>query len=109
VGKFFACQQTVNGSVVALLIFISTNQPGHFTTQTVLPEGRATGKGGLEISGNRWVFISTWNQGSTTTRYRTTNTFANTDHIHFEQEESPDGVHWEVKDSGEDVRTSAPK
>lgn len=105
-GKFFACQQTVNGNVVALLIFISTNQPGRFITQTVLPEGRATGKGELEISGNRWVFGSSWNQGSKTTRYRTTNIIGDKNHIHFEQEESSDGVHWETKDSGDDVRLS---
>ena len=106
VGKFFTCQQTVNGSVVALLVFVPTNQPGHFATQVVLPEGRATGRGDLEISGNRWVFTSSWNQGSKTTRYRTTNVFADKNHIHFEQEESPDGVHWETKDSGDDVRVS---
>ena len=106
VGKFFACQQTVNGSVVSLIIFVPTNQPGHFATQTVLPEGRATGRGELEISGNRWVFTNTWNQGSKTTRYRTTNVLADNNHIHFEQEESPDGVHWETKESGDEVRFS---
>ena len=109
VGKFFTCQQTVNGNVVALLIFVPTNQPGHFATQTVLPEGRATGKGELEVSGNRWVFTSSWNQGAKTTRYRTTNVFADKNHIHFEQEESNDGVHWETKDSGDDLRTPASK
>ncbi len=106
VGRFFTCQQTVNGNVVALLVFIPTNQPGHFATQTVLPEGRAAGKGELEISGNRWVFTSSWNQGATTTRYRTTNIFADKNHIHFEQEESSDGAHWETKESGDDVRNS---
>lgn len=106
VGKFFTCQQTVDGNVVSLLIFVPTNQPGHFATQTVLPEGRAAGKGDLEISGNRWVLTNTWNQGSKTTRYRTTSTFADKDHIHFEQEESPDGVHWELKDSGDYLRVA---
>jgi hypothetical protein len=109
VGKFFTCQQTVNGEVAALLIFIPTDQPGRFATQTVLPKGRATGKGELEISGNRWVFTSSWNQGSKSTRYRTTNVFADKNHIHFEQEESPDGVHWETKESGDYVRASAAK
>ena len=71
------------------------------------PEGRATGRGELEISGNRWVFTSSWNQGSKTTRYRTTNVFTDKNHIHFEQEESSDGVHWETKDSGDEVRVSA--
>jgi hypothetical protein len=107
VGKFFTCQQAVNGNVAALLVFVPLNQPGHFATQTVLPEGRATGRGELEISGNRWVFTSSWNQGATTTRYRTTNIFQDKNHIHFEQEESSDGTHWEVKDSGDDVRVSA--
>lgn len=105
-GKFFTCQQTVNGSVVALLIFISTDQPGRFITQTVLPEGRAAGKGELQISGNRWVFGSSWNQGSKTTRYQTINVIEDKNHIHFEQQESSDGVHWETKDSGDDLRTS---
>jgi hypothetical protein len=109
VGKFFTCQQAVNGSVTALLIFIATNQPGHYATQNVLPEGRATGKGELEITGNRWIFTSSWNQGSKTIRYRTTNVFADKNHIHFEQEESSDGVHWETKDSGDDIRASSSK
>ncbi|MBV9675291.1 MAG: hypothetical protein JO185_03080 [Acidobacteriaceae bacterium] len=103
-GKFFTCQQTVNGSVVALLIFISTDQPGRFITQTVLPEGRAAGKGELQISGNRWVFGNSWNQGSKTTRYQTVNIIEDKNHIHFEQQESSDGVHWETKDSGDDFR-----
>ncbi len=107
VGKFFTCQQTVNGNVTGLLVFAPLSQPGHFATQTVLPEGRATGRGELEIAGNRWVFTSSWNQGSTTTRYRTTNIITDKNHIHFEQEESSDGVRWEVKDSGDDLRTSA--
>lgn len=109
VGKFFTCQQTVDGTVMSLLIMIPTNQPGHFATQTVLPEGRATGRGDLEISGNRWIFTSTWNQGAITTRYRTTNIIADKNHIHFEQEESPDGLHWTAKDSGDEVRTSSSK
>ena len=107
VGKFFTCQQTVDGSVVALLIFVPLKEPGHFATQTVLPEGRAAGRGELEISGNRWVFTSSWNQGTTTTHYRTTNIIQDKNHIHFEQEESPDGTHWSAKDSGDEIRTGA--
>jgi hypothetical protein len=107
IGKYFACQQSVNGSITGLLIVVPTAQPGHFNTQNVLPEGRASGKGELVISGDHWVFSNVWNQGTKTTRYRTTDVFSNNNnHIHFEQEESADGVHWQATDSGDNVRKS---
>ena len=109
IGKYFGCEQSVNGSVTGLLIVIPTKEPGHYNTQIVLPEGRATGKGELAIAGDRWVFTSIWNQGVETVRYRTTNVFAGKNRIHFEQEESTDGVHWETTASGDDVRVSGGK
>lgn len=110
VGRFFACQQTVNGAVGALLIFIPVpDRPGHYYTQTVLPEGRATGRGDLEIEGNRWTYRSTWDQGGRTIYYRTTNVFSGRNHIHFEQAESTDNKEWSVKNSGDEVHLAAGK
>jgi hypothetical protein len=109
VGKYFACEQSVDGNVTGLLLITPANQPDHFNTQTVLPDGRATGKGELVISGNKWVFSSIWNSGGKTMRYRTTNTFSDKNHIHFEQEESSDGTHWQVTGSGDDVRLAGAK
>ncbi|MFL6450288.1 MAG: hypothetical protein ACJ746_21800 [Bryobacteraceae bacterium] len=109
VGKYFACEQTVNGAVTGLLLIVPGNQPDHFNTQTVLPDGRATGKGELAISGSKWIFSSIWNSGGKTMRYRTTNTFSDKNHIHFEQEESSDGTHWQVTGSGDDVRVTGAK
>ena len=105
-GTFYACQQSSNGTVSSLLVFTPTPQPNYFNTQNVLPDGRATGKGDLTIDGNKWVFTSTWNGGATVTRYRTTDTFVTLNQIHFDQEESTDGTHWQLKDSGEQVRAS---
>lgn len=107
VGRYFACQQTVNGTPGALLVFIPTSQPGHYYTQNIMPEGRATGRADLEISGNRWIFSNTWDQGGRTTYYRTTNIFTGKTHIHFEQAESSNNRDWTVKSSGEETRTSA--
>lgn len=104
VGKYFACEQSVNGNVTGLLLIIPASQSGHYNTQTVLPDGRATGKGELVISGNQWVFSSIWNSGGKTVRYRTTNTFSDKNHIHFQQEESSDGIRWQTTGSGDDVR-----
>lgn len=108
IGNFFACQQTVNGEPGALLVFVpAPNKPGHYYTQNVLQQGRATGRGDLDISGNIWVFSSTWDEGGKTTRYRTTNVFTGQDRIHFEQSESSDGKSWKVTNSGEEVRTAS--
>ena len=108
-GKYFACQQTVNGSEGGLVIFIPAGKPGHYFTQTITPDGRATGKADLEISGDRWIYSSRWPQQSgNITYYRTTNIFTGKNHIHFEQAESPDGREWTQKDSGDEVRAGSP-
>jgi hypothetical protein len=105
-GKYFACQQMVNGEVSALLIFISTDKPGRYVTQSINPQGRPLGKGNLEISGNRWVFTSSWDQGGRMTYYQTINIFTGHDRIHFEQQESNDGKVWTTKNSGDETRIS---
>ena len=104
VGRYFTCQQTVNGKPSELLIFVPANKPGHFYTQSVNPEGRAGGRGDLEISGDQWTYSSTWDQGGKTTYYRTTNAFTGKDRIHYEQAESPDGKDYKVTGSGDEVR-----
>lgn len=106
VGKYFACQQTINGKAGGLLVIIPTGQPGHYYTQTIMPEGRATGRDDLEISGTQWIYRSRRQEGSKTTQYRTINNFIGKDHIHFEQAQSTDGKEWKVVNSGDQRRTS---
>ncbi len=107
VGRYFVCQQTVNGTPGALLIFIPTQKAGHYYTQNIMPEGRASGRADLEISGDRWIYSSTWDEGGKTTYYRTTNILTGKDRIHFEQAESSNGNDWTVKNSGDEVRISS--
>jgi len=107
IGKYFACQQTVNGSVAELLIFVPGSTPGRYHTQSVLPSGRAGGLGELQISGDRWIFSSSYNPGGSSVYVRTTNQFQDKNHIHFEQAESTDNQQWVVKNSGDEVRVSA--
>jgi hypothetical protein len=104
IGHYFACQQTVNGVSGNLLVIVPTEQAGKYHTQVIEPSGRATGLSDLSIEGDRWSFFSRWNDGSKTTYYRTVNTFKDKNHIHFEQDESPDGKTWTTKNSGDDVR-----
>ena len=106
VGRYFTCQQAVNGQPGALLVIIPTGQPGRYYTQTIMPEGRATGRDDLEISGERWTYLSRRQEGGKTTRYRTTNTFTGKDRIHFEQAEASGDKDWVVKGSGDERRIS---
>jgi hypothetical protein len=103
-GKYFVCQQTINEKQGNLLVFVAADKPGHYYTQNITPEGRATGRADLDISGDRWTYTSTWDQGGKTTYYRTTNIFTGKDKIHFEQAESPDGKDYKVTGSGDEVK-----
>jgi hypothetical protein len=109
IGTYLGCQQTVNGSVVGLLIIIPAKEPGHYYTQTVLPQGRATGLGELEIAGDRWTFVNSEPGNGKVTHYRTVNTFTGKTHIHFEQAVSGDGNNWTVTGTGETVKRPAAK
>ena len=108
VGKYFVCQQTVNGQTGALLMFIpKANDAGHYYTQNVNLQGRASGVGDLEITGDRWIYSSRWDQGGgQSTYYRTTNVFSGKNHIHYEQAESSNGRDWNLTNSGDEVRVS---
>lgn len=103
---FYNCEQQVNGKVLALVVFTATSLAGAFHTQPMLPNGQATGRGDLTITGDHWVFTSKTPvaTGKTSTWYRTENFFTGRDHIHFDQYESADGVTWTKSNSGDEVR-----
>jgi hypothetical protein len=106
VGQYFTCQQTTEGRAGGLLVIIPTGQPGRYNTQTIMPDGRATGRDELEISGSQWTFRSRRQEGTKTTQYRTTYSFSGKDRIHFEQAQSSDGKEWTVTNSGDQIRTT---
>jgi len=104
-GHFVTCDQSVNGGPSALLVFIPRpDKPGHYYTQNIRPEGRATSRGDLEISGDVWTFLSNWDNSGHTIYYRTVNTFVSRSRIKYEQAESSDGKDWKVTASGEETR-----
>jgi hypothetical protein len=108
IGTYYACQQTINGTIGGVLIFIPSGGSGHFITQNVAPSGRATGTGELNIEAGaaaRWIFLSSWNNGTKTIRYRTIDVFTTKNKIEFQQEESEDnGKSWRTTGSGEYIR-----
>jgi hypothetical protein len=106
VGRFFGCEQTVDGKPGAMVVYIPAETPGHFYTQAILPDGNANGRGELIIEGDRWTFQSASPKDEKPPHYKTTNVFSGKDRIHFEQLESKDGKHWEVKSSGDETRVA---
>lgn len=102
--RYFACQQTVNGKVGSLIVFVPGAKPGDYYVQAVLPDGRAAGRVDLRIDGNHWTYQNKGLDGDKIKYYRTTNVFADHDQIHFEQSESPDGAQWMVTGAGEETR-----
>ena len=107
IGRYFACQQSVDGAPTELLVFVSLGQPGHYATQSVMPDGRAGGRGELLIEGDTWTFSGSWNSGGRTIYTRTVNLFKGRNRIHFEQSESFDRAAWTAKASGEEVRITS--
>ena len=104
VGKYFVCEQRVNGVAGALLVFIPGSKSGHYVSQTILPEGRATGRDDLEITGNKWTYTSRRLENGRAKHYRTINVFTDKNHIHFESAESSDGEKWTTTAAGDEQR-----
>jgi len=108
IGRFFACEQTVDVKPPSLVLFLPTGTPGHYYTQAISPELRAYGRGDLQIEGDHWIYSSKDEENGKTTYYRTTNLFSGPDRIHFEVSQSPDNQKWTITLSGDEVRTSKP-
>ena len=104
-GRFFTCDQSVNGAPSALLVFIPrADKPGQYYTQNIRPEGRATSRADLAINGDVWTFLSNWDSSGHTIYYRTVNTFVSRTRIKYEQSESSNNKDWTVTNSGEETR-----
>jgi hypothetical protein len=102
--EYYACQQTVNGKVGALIVFVYAGTPGHYNTQAILPNGFAQGRGDLMIEGQRWTFAGKNTDGGKTTYFRTVNDWRGHDQIHFEVSHSADGKTWVIDHQGDERR-----
>ena len=102
--EYYACQQTVNGKVGALVVFVYAGTIGHYNTQAILPTGFAQGRGDLLIEGQRWTFLGKNTENGKTTSYRTTNDWHGHDQIHFEVAHSTDGKTWVIDHQGDERR-----
>jgi hypothetical protein len=104
-GKFFVCEQTVNGKLGGLVTFLPTGEPGHYYTNPLGPDDRANGRGDLSIAGDHWEYSSKDEEAGKTTWWRTRNEFSNGGNtIRFTVQNSNDGKTWETIASGMETR-----
>ncbi len=101
---FYECTQTVDGTVATLMIFVPTDVSGRYHVQGVLPSGEALGRSNITIDHDLWTYDSQEDREGKTYYYRTVNTFTGKDKIHFSQQVSTDGVHFDEKSSGDETR-----
>ena len=102
----YRCEQTVNGSHVATVIFtVAAGTPGTFTVTSVLADGTKFSNTTLHVDGGHWTYATT--VAATSTTYRTENVFSGRDHIHFVQSQSTDGGKtWTETNSGDEMRVA---
>lgn len=104
-GRFYVCEQTVNGQPGSLVTFLPEGAPGHYYTSPLSAEARAVGRGDLTVSGGHWEYSSKDTDGSVTTYYRTTNEVsADGNTIHFAVQTSTDGKTWKTTFGGMETR-----
>lgn len=104
-GKFFVCEQTVNGKPGGLVTFLPAIDPGHYYTSPLTAEAQPIGRGDLTITGNHWEYSSEEEHGGATTWWRTVNDFSGDGNtIHFSLQKSVDGTTWKTLASGVETR-----
>lgn len=99
---FYTCEQVLNGKPGALLVFVTTDKPGTYRSQVILPDGKPDGSSALTIDGNHWTFLSTDDAGKP--NFRVENYFKDRDHIHYEQYKADAAGAWTKTGEGDEVR-----
>jgi hypothetical protein len=100
---FFSCEQAVNGTPAALLVFTAGAQAGSYRTNVVMADGSGREQpGDLTIVGNHWTFVS--KDGSGKPSFRVENFFKDRDHIHFEQYQPGESGGWTKVGEGDETR-----
>jgi len=106
---YFACEQTVNGKVLALIVYTKGETRGHFNTRTIAPNGLAGGRGDLVIDGTHWTYLDKPPASLTGPWSRVENVIVDRDHIRFEEFQSADeGKTWAQTNGGTEERVKSP-
>jgi hypothetical protein len=102
---YLACEQSVNGKPLALIVFTVGDRPGEFYTRTIAPSGLAGARGSMTIEGNRLTFMDKPAAGLTGPWSRVENHIISRNEIRFAEYESTDeGRSWKRTNAGTELR-----
>jgi len=107
---YFACEQSVNGKPLALIVYTAGEAPLEYHTRTIGPGGLAGGRGTMRIEGHRWTYLDKPAAGLSGPWSRVENVIVSPDRILFEEYESADeGKSWKQTNRGAEVRIAGAK
>jgi hypothetical protein len=102
---YFACEQSVNGKPLALIVYTAGDRAGEYHTRTIGPNGLAGGRGTMTIAGKRWTYLDKPAAGLSGPWSRVENVVVSRDRIRFEEYESADeGKTWRLTNQGVEDR-----
>jgi len=105
--QYFACEQTVNGNVLALIVYTAGGTNGNIHTRFIGLDGQAGGRGDLTMDRDHWTYLAKPTITLKGNWSRVENFILDHDHIRFEEYESSDeGKSWTKKNFGTEVRNA---
>lgn len=105
---YFACEQTVNGKPLMLIVYTAGDTPGRFHTRMIAPDGRASGRGDLTLDNKHWTYLDKPAAGLKGPWSRIENVIVDHDHIRFEEYESTnEGKTWTLANAGTEERVGS--
>ncbi len=105
--QYFACEQTVNGKTLGLIVYTVSSSPQKLSTRFIDPDGLAGGRGDLSLDGNHWTYLDKPPLKQKGNWSRVENFILDHDHIRFEEYESSDeGKSWTKTNFGTEERTA---
>jgi hypothetical protein len=106
--QYFACEQTVNGKTLSLIVYTAGKSPAELHTRFIEPGGLAGARGDLTLNSNHWTYLDKPPAGTKGNWSRTENYILDHDHIRFEEFESADeGKTWNKTNSGTEERAGS--
>jgi hypothetical protein len=108
-GKFFSCEQELNGQPRALVIFCPTvtSSSGALEYRTLVARADLSKPDDWEhlvIEGDTWTYTWTQKDGDKVVSMRNVNHFAGKDRIHFEVQKLEDNASWKTQVAGDEER-----
>jgi hypothetical protein len=104
---YFACEQTVNGKTLSLIVYSAGPALGKLYTRFIEPGGLAGERGDLTLDNNHWTYLDKPPAGTKANWSRVENYILDHDHIRFEEYESADeGKSWNKINAGTEERAA---